>query len=206
VRNSIEETKMFSNFITSIASGTGITLALFYVMQTLISIQPGVIKEPTRGMELHWVRVPPAEQPPVSPWERVPDKIDEPPPIPEAASNDPGDGVTISVPGNPPPPPPGPKGGITFGNTDAMLVNIIRVKPVYPPIAEAKGLEGYVVVQFDVMANGTVTNVTVVESSNRVFEKSARDAAERFRYRARVVDGVPQPTYGIRYAFRYDME
>lgn len=197
---------MLSNFITPVASGTGITLALFYVMQTLISMQPAVIDEPRQGMQLSWVRIPPPVEPPVSPWERVPDRIDEPPPVPDIVSDDSADGVGIAVPGNPPPPPPVPYNGITFGSTDGMLVNVIRVQPVYPPIAEARGLDGYVVVQFDVMANGTVANVTVIESSNRVFEKSARDAAERFRYRARIVDGVPQPTYGVRYAFRYNME
>ena len=67
-------------------------------------------------------------------------------------------------------------------------------------------LEGWVVVEFDVSGSGTVENVRVIESSHRVFERAAVRAAERFRYRPRVVDGVPQPTRGVRNRFRFEME
>ena len=52
---------------------------------------------------------------------------------------------------------------------------------------------------------GSVTAVRVVESSDRVFERAALDAAKRFRYKPRVVDGVPQPVSGVRYLFRFEM-
>lgn len=197
---------MFSNFLTAIASGTGITLALFYVMQALISLQPAVASVPRDPTLLPWVRIPPPEEQPISPWERKPERIDDPPPLPEPVDHETGSEQTLAVPGAAPAGPSGPGTAITFGMSDGVLVNMIRTRPVYPAAAIARELEGHVIVQFDVMANGTVTNVTVIESSDRIFEKSAKDAAKRFRYRARVIDGVPEPTYGVRYRFRYRME
>ena len=89
---------------------------------------------------------------------------------------------------------------------DGPLVNMIRVKPVYPPPAARKGLEGYVIVQFDVLADGNVANVAVLESSNRVFEASAVRATKKFRFKPRVVDGVAMASTGIQNLFRFEME
>ena len=89
------------------------------------------------------------------------------------------------------------------GSTETSTV---RVQPVYPVRAQTQGLEGHVLVQFDVMADGTVTNITVIESSHKVFERSAIEAAGRFRFKARVVDGVPQASYGLRNLFTFEME
>ena len=60
--------------------------------------------------------------------------------------------------------------------------------------------------QFDVNPDGTVTNVTVVESSSKIFERAAIKAAQKFRFKARVVDGVPQPSYGLQNRFVFKME
>jgi len=89
---------------------------------------------------------------------------------------------------------------------DGPLVALVRVSPTYPVRAQHAGLEGWVLVQFDVLANGTVTNVTVVESSDRIFESAARKAAARFRFKPRVVDGIPQMTSGAQNIFRFHME
>lgn len=89
--------------------------------------------------------------------------------------------------------------------TDSPLVSMVRVEPTYPPSAAANGREGYVIVQFDVRTDGAVSNAKVVESSDRVFERAALHAAGRFRYKARVVDGQPQPTPGVQTKFRFTM-
>ena len=197
---------MFSNFTTAVFSGSGITLALFYVMQLLITMQPGVVGEPRIRHELDWVTPPRPDDPVQSIWNTKPEPIKSPPVLPEPVANSGENSTGYKVPSPPPELPQGGNKGIEFSVSDRMLVNIVRVRPVYPAIAEARGLEGYVVVQFDVMANGSVANVSVVESSSRIFERSAIEAAKRFRYRASVVEGVPEPTYGIQYAFRFEME
>jgi protein TonB len=58
-------------------------------------------------------------------------------------------------------------------------------------------LEGYVIVQFTVTANGSVRDVAVVESSNEVFNQAAVDAALRFRYRPRVINGEAVEVAGV---------
>jgi len=83
---------------------------------------------------------------------------------------------------------------------------MIKVQPSYPARAAQSGLEGYVIVQFDVRADGTVENAVVLESSNQVFERSALKAASRFRFKPRVVDGVALSTRGVRNLFRFEME
>lgn len=45
--------------------------------------------------------------------------------------------------------------------------------PEYPPKAAKEKLEGYVLMQFDIDTNGKAINTKVLESSNKVFEKSA---------------------------------
>ena len=70
---------------------------------------------------------------------------------------------------------------------------------------QARGVEGWVDVRFDVMTNGLVTNIVVTRSSHKAFEKAAIKAAQRFRFKAPVVDGVPQVATGIDYRFRFEM-
>ena len=83
---------------------------------------------------------------------------------------------------------------------------MVRVTPVYPIRASTRGLEGYVIVQFDVMADGHVANVVVVESTHAVFDSPAIKAAERFKFKPRVVDGVALVTEGIQNLFRFNLE
>jgi protein TonB len=89
---------------------------------------------------------------------------------------------------------------------DGPLVPLVRVSPTYPARAQQAGLEGWVLVQFDVLATGTVANIRVVESSAAVFENSARKAAARFRYKPRIIDGVAIETAGVQNLFRFHME
>ena len=90
--------------------------------------------------------------------------------------------------------------------SDGPLVALVRVEPTYPARPRAQGLEGFVIVQFDVLADGTVSNVSIVESSSRLFEAAAARAAMRFRFKPRVVDGVALTTSGIQNLFRFEME
>jgi protein TonB len=79
-------------------------------------------------------------------------------------------------------------------------------RPIYPQEAASRGIEGYVTVEFVVDEQGNVGNVLVIDSSHRLFEKSAIQAAQRSRFRPRVVDGVAVATSGIRKRFRFELE
>lgn len=70
-----------------------------------------------------------------------------------------------------------------------------QVAPDYPQAAARQGLEGFAEVRFTVTAQGTVTDVSIVESTPPdVFDKAATDAVRRWRYDPRTVDGQPTET------------
>lgn len=57
--------------------------------------------------------------------------------------------------------------------------------PAYPPLARQRGLEGQVVVEVHVNAEGRAERVTVKESSGwRVLNSAAAEAVQRWRFRA----------------------
>jgi protein TonB len=80
----------------------------------------------------------------------------------------------------------------------------VRVLPEYPP--NGRG-DGWVLVQFDLSAAGTVVDARVVDASPRgMFEKSALKAIERWRYRPAVVDGEAVPRRGLRVRLSFVLE
>ena len=91
-------------------------------------------------------------------------------------------------------------------NMDEEFMPIVRVAPVYPPEAAAEGLEGYVVLEYTVTEAGGVSGVTVVESSSDVFEQSAMNAGQKFKYQPRVVEGQPVAVSGVRSVIRFVLE
>jgi len=197
---------MFANFATAITSSTGVTLALLYVMNLLIGIQPQVLVEPRVRMVVDWIHVPDPEEPPRVIEQKLKRETFEPP-VPPVMENtgDPETGRGIVLLPTPPPPVGKYRGPGTLIQ-DGPLVALVRVSPTYPARAQQSGLEGWVLVQFDVLSTGTVANIQIVESSAAVFENSARKAAARFRFKPRVIDGVALESKGIQNLFRFHME
>ncbi len=74
---------------------------------------------------------------------------------------------------------------------------IVRVAPVYPKKALKKGVTGLVILEFTIESSGRVRSDRVTASSNRVFEKAAREALRKFRYKPRVINGKPVATPGV---------
>jgi len=61
---------------------------------------------------------------------------------------------------------------------------------VFPPDAKAQHLEGYAIVGYDVKADGTVTNVGIVESDPPgVFDEAALTAVRSWRFQPAVQNG-----------------
>lgn len=197
---------MLTRILTSAVAGIAVTTGLLFLMQYLIASGEEIVINSRQGSTLDWIALEADERLIVDPptFERP-----GPPPIPP--NTDPheplgGDEIGFRAPG---PTPPIPSGGPTlqrlnFG--DGPLVNIIKVKPQYPVRAAANGLEGTVLVQYDVTTMGTVENVVIIESSNRIFDRAAIDAVYRFRYKPGIVDGVPYESKGLRNLFRFEME
>jgi periplasmic protein TonB len=197
---------MFIRIVSSAAAGIAVTTGLLFLMQYLIASGEEIIIDPHEGSTLDWIALETEERLIVDPpdFERP-----EPPLIPPRTNPlEPGGGDEIGF--KPPgPTPPIPAGGPRFKRLtvgDGPLVNIFKVRPQYPMRAATKDLEGTVLVQFDVTTLGTVANVIVIETSSSIFNKAAIDAAYRFKYKPRIVDGVPYESKGLRNLFRFEME
>jgi len=197
---------MFANLATAVTSASAITVTLLYVMNTLIAIQPDAKTEVRAAHFLKWVRVPPDESPPDTIKPPLDKKLLEPPVPPTSSAPVDQESYTINVAPRPAPLPSDRYTGPRTVMSDGPLVAIVRVEPTYPSRPLQQGLEGFVLVQFDVLADGTVSNVSIIESSSRLFEAAAAKAAMRFRFKPRVVDGVALATHGIQNRFHFEME
>ena len=75
---------------------------------------------------------------------------------------------------------------------------------VYPPAAKAEGIEGHVVVRYDVTAQGMVINAEVVEAEPEgVFENAALASIVQWRFRAATVGGESVDTPGVVSTLRF---
>ena len=196
---------MFTRILSSATVGIAVTTGLLFLMQYLVASGEEIITEPAIRHDLRIVRLKEKEE--VRKTPTIIDRIAQPKTPPRTDVSDPrGDG---DIGFNFPDPPKPPRGGATltklsFG--DGPLINIFKVYPQYPVTAVSRALEGTVLVQYDVTSMGTVENVVVVESTNSIFNKAAIAAAYRFKYKPRIVDGVPYGTKGLRNLFRFEIE
>ena len=197
---------MMTRALSSATAGFAVTTALLYVMQLLIETGEDILTAPPIRHVLDWID---PVDPPDSPIEpEPPARIDDPEPPPPTGPVEfsPGESGGIRIPAAPPGPTVGERTMSGFAFTDNSLINIYKVYPQYPATAMARGLEGTVTVRFDVTATGSVANVSVVHTSNRIFNKSAIQAAYKFRYKPRVVDGIPYGSEGLQQLFTFRME
>ena len=197
---------MFARYTSAISSGAIMTFALLFVMQSLITIQPGIMIDsgPTNFVKFIKRRI---IDTPLRPAEPIIDKEKLTKTVlPPTHTTSGGPQIPVHVPAEAPTPPVG-TGRPTIGViTDGALVNMVRVEPVYPSRALTYGIEGFVIVQFDVTADGRVVDVVIIESTDSVFNKAAIKAAERFKFKPRVVDGLALASYGIQNMFRFEIE
>ena len=91
-------------------------------------------------------------------------------------------------------------------SANADYLPIVRVAPEYPPKALKKDLTGHVVIEFTVTPEGTVRSPRVVSSSDKVFERNAIRAVRKFKYKPRVLDGVPIEVSGVRTKITFGLE
>jgi protein TonB len=70
----------------------------------------------------------------------------------------------------------------------AMLIR--RVEPVYPPLARQTYREGRVELRAIIGTDGTIQSLQIV-ASDPLFDLSARDAVQQWRYRPTILNGQP---------------
>lgn len=96
---------------------------------------------------------------------------------------------------------------------DGEYLPIVKVAPEYPNNAASRGIEGFCTVEFTVTTAGTTRDVRAIESDcitkegrpTTVFNRASIRAAERFKYRPKVVDGEPIEVPGVRNRFVYEL-
>ena len=91
--------------------------------------------------------------------------------------------------------------------SDRDVVPLIRIVPDYPPRAQARGLEGWVQVQFTITATGMVKDPVVVSAEPRnIFDDAALKAIARWRYNPKVENGVPIERVGVQTRLVFQLE
>ena len=89
------------------------------------------------------------------------------------------------------------------------LLPLHNEEPVYPRVAADEGIEGWVQVKFTVAADGSVpeNSISVVDAEPAdVFNRSAMNAAAKFRFRPRMSGGEAVDVPNVQYVFRYKLE
>jgi len=188
----------------------GITFGLFYLMQYLISMGSERGANIRKGQVIEFVRLkrdsatqtrkrelPKKEKPP------------EPPPPPELQMSQTdapdADAMAIAAPDLSAGPDLG-SGPNMGAPSDSDSVPLVRVPPQYPIRAAERGIEGWVVLRFTITATGTVENPIVIDAKpKRIFDRAAVRALKKWKYRPRVVDGVPiERTEEVKLSFDLD--
>jgi periplasmic protein TonB len=198
---------MIVRYAIAVLLGTAVTFSLLLVMQLMIDAGQGAITD-TRSVALvDFVRVERTQE--VQTQERKAEKPPEPQQPPEMPSPDTGGNFasSVSVSMSTPDLSWGASvGGSGFGVADGEYLPIVKVEPVYPARALARRMEGFVLVKFTVTETGAVRDVVVLESTDEIFERSAIEAALRFKYKPRVIDGQPVQVPGVRNKIVFELE
>ncbi len=187
-----------------------VTFSLLFLMQLLIAIGADAQTDSRVGRIVDFVRVKRDETTETKkPKPKKPATPDEPPPDmpqPEMDNMDMSmDAVGISPVGIDPN--ASMNIGLGFAGADGEYLPIVKVAPVYPRRALERGIEGYVLLEFTVTRLGTVENPVVIEADPpNIFNRAAIQAATKFKYKPRVVEGEAIAVPGVQNLIRFELE
>ena len=189
------------------AAGT-ITFLLFWAMTLLIHVEDVETRpEPHVVIETVNVRLDTEAAPKVRPAPKRPAHEAAPtqPPL-----TDPGaEGRSIGVPLAPLPSDESSRGRPGHGllRPAGEAVPLVRVPPEYPTAALRRGVEGRVLVEFDLNASGGVEHARVVAAEPpRVFNEAALRAIRQWRYDPKIENGQARPQSGLRISIPFRMD
>ena len=200
---------MMGRYIISIVVGSIITVSLLFIMQLLIVTGKQALTDPRERHKLEFVRVKRNEN--LNVEEVVPEKPPKPPETPPETppqdmnnTNPDAPSINIAAPEVQAGGDIGGPGGMNIAEGDYLP--IVRVAPVYPARALSRGLEGFVDLSFTVTTTGTVKDPVVIQSTSSLFERAAIRAVLKFKYKPRVVDGVPVEVPGVKTRITFMLE
>ena len=108
-----------------------------------------------------------------------------------------------------------------FGISDGDYLPTVKVQADYPKRALSRQMTGWVIIEFTVTEQGTVSNPFVVEncglipnprqptecvdSPNSIFDSAATKAALKYEYTPRVLNGNPVAIAGVRNKITFEL-
>ncbi|MFT4940389.1 MAG: protein TonB [Paraglaciecola sp.] len=200
-----------SRYLIAIILATIVTLGLFFLMQSLIKSGGSALTDAPKGSVLDFVRVKKDEsvqkkdrkpKKPPKPQQQPP-QMQQPPldsPTPDASTSGLDFGADIAADIS-------LDGGLALESGDGEYLPIVKVAPVYPRRALSRGIEGFVIVEFTVGKQGSVKDAFVVESNPAdIFDQAALDAAAKFKYKPRVVNGEAAEVAGVQNRITFQID
>ncbi|WP_077285342.1 energy transducer TonB [Cognaticolwellia aestuarii] len=199
-------------FLVSILLGAAVTFALFSFMAFLVSSGDRNKEEQLENIIVEVNTTPPKSQaerrqrvpPPPPPPPKTPPK----PQAPEPETNNNSGGLTFNMPGVQL---AGANAGMSapgagFGR-DGDATPIVRIEPKYPIQAARDGKEGWVTLSFTINEIGGVEDVNVIDAEpKRVFDKEAKRALRKWKYKPKVVDGKAMKQVGLTVRLDFNMD
>ncbi|MCM2679826.1 energy transducer TonB [Echinimonas agarilytica] len=92
-------------------------------------------------------------------------------------------------------------------NRDGDAQPIVRIEPKYPIKAARDGKEGYVIMRFTINELGGVDDIEVIEAQpKRVFDKEAKRALRKWKYKPKVVEGKAMKQFGLTVRLDFSLE
>ena len=200
---------MIGRYAFSIVIGVVVTLSLLFLMQLLIVTGKEALVKPRDRANLEFVRVRREET--LNLDEFTPEKPPKPPETPPETPPQDMDNIDPNAPTINVAPPTvntdaqiGGPGGMNIAEGDYLP--IVRVAPVYPARALSRGIEGYVDMSFTVTTTGSVRDPVVDFSTSSLFDRAAEKAVLKFKYKPRVVDGVPVEVHNVKTRITFKIE
>ena len=197
---------MATRYLIGVGLGSVVTFLLFFLMQAVIATDEARLDEGAKGKLLDFVRLEEDQElqtkqrkpkPPPPPDEPPPDM-----PKPEFESSDISQGVDVgavdvnvnlNVEG----------GGFS---SDGEYLPIVKVNPQYPRRAQTRGIEGNVLLEYIVTKTGAVRDPVVIEAKPPgIFNRAAINAALKYKYKPKVVNGEPIDVAGVKTRITFEM-
>ncbi len=198
--------------IISILIGAAIAFGLFVLMAKLVanSSAPQADVEPTPVIDVVMSnpdettqtrqRVPPPPPPPP----QQPPKIQPVEPDVEDAN---ADGVSFNMPTVDVGGASVDIGGVGSMQRDGEATPIVRIEPKYPVQAARDGKEGWVILSFTINEVGGVEDIEVIDADpKRVFDREARRALSKWKYKPNIVDGKPQKQFNMKVQLDFKLD
>lgn len=187
-----------------------VTLSLFWLMQYLIATADRSLNEDTAGHLLDFVRIKrdesiqrrqlkPKKPPP-------PEQAPPQPPTPQLDNLNP-NAQKIAISQVPVETNIELTGGFSLGVGEGDYLPIVKVAPIYPNRALTRGIEGFCVIQYTVTSIGATKDPVVIESqcTSSLFHRASLNAALKFKYKPRILDGQAVEVPGVQNKFTYEI-